>query len=170
MANQPQTLTVAPPRCYTRTDFAALRAFVQRIEPAVIARRYYDVDDPEHAPHAATPEAMARYLAEMRDELVRLALLNGSSVLAEHLKASIKKHGSAKLTAVTLRMVEDAARLAAAAPEPAHGIGLWFRPLIVKRLPGEGIATLGALIDYCNTHGGGWWRAVPRIGPLRAEH
>jgi integrase len=169
MANQPQTLTVAPPRRYTRTDFAALRAFVQRIEPAVIARRYYDTDEPEQAPHAATPDAMARYLRTMRDELVRLALLNGSSVLAEHLKNSIRQHGSAKLTAVTLRMVEQAAQLAQAAPEPAHGVGLWFRPRIARRLGGEGITTLGALVDYCNTHGGSWWRGVPRIGARRAR-
>ncbi|CAE6840593.1 phage integrase family protein [Paraburkholderia haematera] len=169
MANHPQTLTVPPPRTYTRTDFAALRAFVQRIEPAAIARRYYDTDDPELAPHAATPEAMARYLGAMRDELVRLALINGSSVLAEHLKTSIRKHGSAKLTAVTLRMVEQAAQLAAATPSPAHGVGLWFRPLVARRLTAEGITTLQELVDYCNRHGGSWWRSVPRIGPLRAR-
>ena len=137
MANQPQTLTVAPPRTYTRTGFAALRAFVRRIEPVVIARRHYDVEDPDQASHAATPEAMARYLAGMRDERVRLALLNGSSVLAEHLKTSIRKHGSAKLTALTLRMVEQ---LAVAVPLPAHGVGLWFRPLVALRLSAEGNA------------------------------
>ncbi|MBK5124961.1 tyrosine-type recombinase/integrase [Burkholderia sp. R-69980] len=169
MANQPQTLIVPPPRTYTRTDFAALRAFVQRIEPAAIARRYYDADDPELAPHAGTPEAMARYLTEMRDELVRLALINGSSVLAEHLKTSIRQHGSAKLTAVTLRMVEQAAQLAAATPSPAHGVGLWFRPLVARRLTAEGISTLQELIDWCNRHGGRWWYPVPRIGPLRAR-
>ncbi|CAE6792090.1 Tyrosine recombinase XerC [Paraburkholderia domus] len=169
MANLPQTLTVPPPRTYTRTDFAALRAFVQRIEPAAIARRYYDADDPDQAPHAATSEAMARYLGAMRDELVRLALLNGSSVLAEHLKTSIRRHGSARLTAVTLRMVEQAAQLAAATPSPAHGVGLWFRPLVAQRLTAEGISTLQELIDWCNRHGGSWWRSVPRIGPLRAR-
>jgi hypothetical protein len=36
------------------------------------------------------------------------------------------------------------------------------------RLIGENIMTLGALIDYCNARGSSWWRAVPRIGPLRA--
>jgi integrase len=169
MANLPQTLTVPPPRAYTRTDFAALRAFVQRIEPAAIARRYYDADDPDQAPHAATPEAMARYLGAMRDELVRLALINGSSVLAEHLKTSIRKHGSARLTAVSLRMVEQAAQLAAATPSPAHGVGLWFRPLVAQRLTAEGITTLQELVDYCNRHGGRWWYPVPRIGPLRAR-
>jgi hypothetical protein len=42
MANQPQQLTVPPPRTYTRTDFTALRAFVQRLPAATIARLYYD--------------------------------------------------------------------------------------------------------------------------------
>ena len=113
MANQPQQLTLPPPRTYTRTDFTALRAFVQRLPAATIARLYYD---PERSPHAASADAMERFLRTMRDDLVHLALLHGSSVLADHLKASIKQHGSAKLTAVTLRMVEQASTLAAAVP------------------------------------------------------
>jgi len=165
MANQPQQLTLPPPRTYTRTDFTALRAFVQRLPAATIARLYYD---PEHAPHAASADAMERYL-RMRDDLVQLALRHGSSVLADHLKASIKQHGSAKLTTMTLRMVEQASTLAAAVPLAAHPVHLWFRPLIAQRLTGEGINTLGALTDYCNARGGSWWRSVPRIGALRAH-
>ncbi len=153
MANQPQTLTLSPPQTYTRTDFTELRAFVQRIEPAQTRRLYYDA---ESAPHAATPGAMADYLRAMRDELVRLAILNGSRVLADHLKDSIRKHGSAKLTVVSLRMVEQAAQLAVGTPRPSHGVGLWFRPLIARRLIDEGILTLAELIGYCNRLGGGW--------------
>ncbi|MEA3127529.1 MAG: hypothetical protein QOD67_4548 [Caballeronia sp.] len=100
---------------------------------------------------------------------VQLALRHGSAALASHLKASIKQHGSAKLTAVTLRMVEQASTLAAAAPSPDHHVGLWLRPLVTKRLSGEGIHTLGQLIDFCNSHGGSWWRSMPRIGPHRAR-
>ena len=160
MANRPQALAAPPLRTYTRADFTALRAFVQQIPPATIARLYYD---PDVAPHAATPETMAQFLRTMRDALVQLALL------ADHLKASIRKHGSAKLTAVSLRMVEEASRLAAAVPAPQHAVGFWFRPLVAQRLAGQGIMTLQALVDYCNTHGGSWWRSVPRIGPLRAR-
>ncbi len=105
----------------------------------------------------------------MLDDLVQLALRNGSAVLASHLKASIKQHGSAKLTAVTLRMVEQASTLAVAAPSCGHQVGLWFRPLVTKRLIGEGIGTLGQLVDFCNSHGGSWWRSMPRIGPHRAR-
>src|SRR5260370_21603789 len=105
----------------------------------------------------------------MLDDLVQLALRNGSAALAAHLKASIKQDGSARLTAVTLRMVEQVSTLAAAAPSLEHDVGLWFRPLVSKRLVGEGIDTLGELVEFCNSHGGSWWRSVPRIGPHRAR-
>lgn len=166
MANRPQAVAVPPPATYTRTDFAALRARIQGIPAATIARRFYDVED---SAVPAEADAVERHLMTMRDELVRLALLNGSASLADHLRASMRQHGEAKLTALTLRMVEDAAKLAAAAPAADHALALWLRPLVAQRLTGEGIATLGALIAYCNRHGGSWWRSIPRIGPLRAK-
>ena len=169
MANQAQQLTLPTPRTYTRTDFAALRAFVQHIAPSVIANRYYDPDDREVSPQAASADAMERFLRAMLDDLVQLALRNGSAALAAHLKASIKQHGSAKLTAVTLRMVEQASALAAAAPAADHHVGLWLRPLVTQRLTAERITTLGELVAYCNSHGGSWWRSVPRIGAHRAS-
>jgi hypothetical protein len=134
---------------------------------ATIARLYYE---PELAPHAATPEAMDRYLRTMRDELVTLALRHGSSVLADHLKNSIRQHGSAKLTAVTLRWLNRRRRWRPPSrPQVTPPVHLWFRPLVARRVGGEGITTLGALVDYCNARGGSWWRAVPRIGALRAR-
>jgi len=169
MANQTQQLTLPTPRTYTRTDFAALRAFVQHIAPSVIAHRYYDPDDRAVSPQAASADAMGRFLRAMLDDLVQLALRNGSTALAAHLKASIKQHGSARLTAVTLRMVEQASVLAAAAPAADHHVGLWLRPLVTRRLTAERITTLGELVAYCNSHGGGWWRSVPRIGAGRAS-
>lgn len=51
-------------RRYTTRDFTALRAFLQRIPPAVIARVYYD---PDEDAHAATPGAMERHLHTMLD-------------------------------------------------------------------------------------------------------
>jgi hypothetical protein len=62
VANQAQQLTLPTPRTYTRTDFAALRAFVQHIAPSVIAHRYYDPDDREVSPQAVTADAMERFL------------------------------------------------------------------------------------------------------------
>jgi integrase len=160
----PERLTVE--RGYTTKDFTALRAYVQRIPPAVIARTYYD---PDEDLHAATPGAMERHLDTMLDTLVQLALAHGSTVLAEHLRASIRQHGRPKLTAVTFRMVTEAAQLAAAPPQPAHPIGAWLRPRVARRLKGEGITTLGELVAFCNRRGASWWRSIPRIGPGRAR-
>jgi hypothetical protein len=150
---------------YTAKDLAAVRAYVQRVAPAIIARTYYDVDEDTFA---ATSSAMERHLRTMLDGLVKVAIEQGSPALAEHLRASVRKHGEPKLTAVTLRMVTEAATLAAAAPAPDHSIGRWFRPRVASRLKGEGIATLGELIAFCNRRGGSWWRSIPRIGAGRA--
>ncbi|VXC89949.1 Integrase [Burkholderia sp. 8Y] len=153
-------------RRYTSKDFTALRAYVQRIPPAVIARTYYEPDDDAHA---ATPGAMERHLTTMLDALVALALAHGSTALADHLRASIRQHGRPSLTAVTFRMVTEAAQLASLPPRADHPIGAWLRPRVARRLKGEGIATLGELVAFCNRRGGSWWRSIPRIGPGRAR-
>ncbi|MDR5806330.1 site-specific integrase [Caballeronia sp. LZ001] len=165
MANKPQIVTKSR-AAYTRNHFAALRAFVQRVPAATITRLYFSEDGDGNE---ATPGWVESFLRRMQAELVELALEHGSSVLADHLKASAKAHGSAKLTAVTLKMVEQAALLAVARPEPAHGVGMWFRPLVARRLKDAGIGTLADLVDFCNRRGGSWWRGVPRIGPGRAQ-
>jgi integrase len=157
---------VAIERGFTTKDFTALRAFVQRIAPAIIARTYYD---PDEDAHAATPAAMERHLNAMLDSLVQLAMAHGSAALATHLRASIKQHGRPLLTAVTFRMVTEAAQLAAAAPHADHPISAWLRPRIARRLKGEGIATLGELVAFCNRRGPSWWRSIPRIGRGRAR-
>jgi hypothetical protein len=120
---------------YTAKDLAAVRAYVQRVAPAVIARTYYDADEDSCA---ASPSAMERHLRTMLDGLVKVAIEQGSPALAEHLRSSIKKHGEPKLTAVTFRMVTEAATLAAASPDASHSIGRWFRPRVASRLKGEG--------------------------------
>ncbi|BCQ29995.1 tyrosine-type recombinase/integrase (plasmid) [Caballeronia sp. NK8] len=166
MANKPQTVTKSR-AAYTRNHFAALRAFVQRIPASTITRLYFSEDEDGND---ATPAWVEAFLRRMQAELVELALEHGSSVLADHLKSSAKAHGSARLTAVTLKMVEQAALLAVAKPEPTQGVGMWFRPLVARRLKDAGVQTLAELVDFCNRRGGSWWRAVPRIGPGRAQH
>lgn len=153
-------------RQYTRNDFTALRAFVQRVSAATIARLYFSEDENGNPPTAAGVE---RHLRAMQADLVELAIQHGSPVLAEHLKASTRKHGSARLSATSLAMVEEAARLAVAQPAADHAVGVWFRPMVALQLKAGGVATLGDLIDFCNRRGGSWWRAIRRIGPGRAR-
>jgi hypothetical protein len=86
---------VAIDRRFTIKDFTALRAFVQRIEPAVVARTNYDPDDDAYA---ATPVAMQRHLNGMLDSQVQP-------------------------TAATFRIVTEAVQLAAATPRADHPVG-----------------------------------------------
>ncbi|MDQ7982453.1 site-specific integrase [Paraburkholderia sp. SARCC-3016] len=164
MANQIQP--VVHHRAYSRSDFTALRAFVQRVPAATIARLYFTEDEDGHEP---TPGWVESYLRRMQADLVDLAIEHGSPVLADHLKQSARRHGSARLTAISLKMVEQAAGLAVAQPAPEHGVGMWFRPLVALRLKEAGIGTLGELVAFCSARGGSWWRAIRRIGPGRAR-
>ena len=163
MANQSQQLELPAPRTYSRTEFTALRARVKGLSIATIARAYFDAETIE-------PLDVERLLRTMRDDLVALALREGSSVLVSHLQASIAKHGEARLTPVTLQLIEEAAgQWATARPAMDHPLARWFRPLIAERLAGEGIRTIGELITFIERRGGSWWRSIPRIGMGRAR-
>ncbi|WP_257825038.1 site-specific integrase [Burkholderia glumae] len=163
MANRPQQLELPPPRTYSRTEFTALRARVKGLPIATIARLYFDPEEHEVLD-------VERLLRTMRDDLVSIALREGSSVLVEHLQASIRKYGEPRLTPVSLQMIELAAgSWAKAAPAANHAVARWFRPLVAQRLAEVGVATVGELVAYCNRRGGAWWRSVPRIGVGRAR-
>ncbi|KWC23220.1 integrase [Burkholderia ubonensis] len=163
MANRPQPLELPALRTYSRTEFTALRARVKGLPIATIARLYFDPDTTE-------PLDVERLLRTMRDDLVALALRDGSPVLKSHLQAAIEKYGEPRLTPVSLQLIEQVAgQWAAAMPQAAHPVGRWFRSIVAARLAGEGIGTLGELVTFMNRRGGQWWRAVPRIGVGRAR-
>lgn len=165
MANKPQTVTKSR-ASYTRYHFAALRAYVQRIPASTIGRLYFSKDDDGNE---ATPAWVESFLTRMQAELVELAVEHGSSVLADHLKSSAKAHGSARLTAVTqrwsrrLRFWPSPSR--SRRTESACGSGPLGCPTAERR----GHSNLAELVHFCNRGGGGWGRAVPRIGPGRAQ-
>ena len=150
MSNRPQQLTLPPPRTYSRTEFRALRARVEGLPIAAIARLHFDADATERLD-------VERLLRTMRDDLVARALQEGSSVLVSHLQASIAKYGEPRLTPVSLQLIEQVAGAWAVATTAAdHPVGRWFRPLVAERLAGEGPTTLGALVARCNERGGSW--------------
>jgi site-specific recombinase XerD len=167
MTNHVQQLALPEPRTYSRTEFTALRARVKGLPTATIARLYFDR---ETTPYVDAPHELDALLRTMRDDLVALALREGSSVLKQYLLDSVRKYGEPRLSPVSLHMIEQAAGAwAAAKPAGGHEIGRWFRPLVAERLAGEGIRTLAELVAFCNRRGGSWWRSVPRIGLTRAR-
>ncbi|MBN3786128.1 phage integrase family protein, partial [Burkholderia sp. Ac-20353] len=142
MANRSQPLALPPLRTYSRTEFTALRARVKGVPIATITRLYFDSDTTE-------PLDVERLLRAMRDDLVALALRDGTPVLIAHLQASIAKYGEPRLTPVSLQMIEQVAgKWASATPAAEHPVGRWLRPLVAVRLAGEGIRTLGELVAW----------------------
>jgi integrase/recombinase XerD len=112
-----------------------MRAFVQRVPPATIVWLYFD---PGTAQHAASADALERYLRTMRDDLVHLVTLHSSPVLARPPEGV---DPAARNSLPSRCGWSSRSRLAAAAPIAGHAAGMWFRPLIARRLAEEGTTT-----------------------------
>lgn len=151
------------PVSLTRSEFAAVRAYVQGMPAAMVVGRYLADDGDDDA----IGESALRTLLALRDRMVQLAQLHGRADLAELLVA-----GPGRSNRGMDRRVDALAeleRLGTAAPRAEHGVELWFGPSLARRLRNAEIVTLKALIGLTNARGTGWWRRVPRIGALAGQ-
>ncbi|WP_265921669.1 phage integrase family protein [Cupriavidus nantongensis] len=154
-------IPAAPSVSLTRSEFAAVRAYVQGMPAAMVVPRYLadDTDDDD-----AGTESALRILLGLRDRMVQLAHLHGRADLAELLLA-----GPGRSNRGMDRRVDalgELERLGTAAPQAQHSVELWFAPALARRLRKAGVVTLKSLLDVANQRGTAWWRAVPRIGAL----
>lgn len=144
---------------YTRVDYTAMRAYTQRVPIHIIADRYYSEDSPQLA------LGLERFLIAMRNDLIERAIEN-NPLFAEILKGA--RQGGA-LTVKALDILVKAADIPKAVPQLSDLISKWFRPKSVVALRAENLHTLRDLVGLIGRRGSGWWRAIPRIGKLRAE-
>ncbi|SPA55131.1 phage integrase family protein [Cupriavidus taiwanensis] len=154
-------IPASPSVSLTRSEFAAVRAYVQGMPAAMVVPRYLadDTDDDD-----AGAESALRILLALRDRMVQLAHLHGRADLAELLLA-----GPGRSNRGMDRRVEalgELERLGTAAPQAQHSVELWFAPALARRLRNANIVTLKSLLDLANQRGTAWWRGVPRIGAL----
>lgn len=145
----------------TRSEFAAVRAYVQGMPAGMVAARYlsHEADDDDDS-----NESGLRMLLGLRDRMVQLAHQHGRQDLAALLEL-----GPGRSNRGMDRRVDALAaleRLGPARPTLSHAVDLWFAPALARRLRKAGIETLKALCDCANTRGTGWWRRVPRVGRL----
>ncbi|AQV96182.1 integrase [Cupriavidus necator] len=153
----PATTTIS----LTRSEFAAVRAYVQGMPAAMVVPRYLadEADDDDDG-----GESALRILLALRDRMVQLAHLHGRADLGELLLA-----GPGRSNRGMDRRVDalgELERLGTAAPRGQHGVELWFAPALARRLRNADIVTLNSLLELANRRGAAWWRAVPRIGAL----
>jgi integrase len=147
---------------YTRSDFTALRAWLQGIPLEAMFGRYFPADD-ERFPKGE-PD-LERWLTSMRDDLIA-RLIDSNPKIAESLEYFRQRKSWSK---DLLDYLVQAADKKATLPYPEDPITAWMKPIVCKRLKGDGILTLADLIETITRRGKGWYLPVPCLGPGKAR-
>lgn len=142
-----------------RTDFTALRAWVQRIPVGKVAELYYADDAPQ------VQRGLEQFLTAMRHDLIERAIV-ANPRFAEMLA---KARQGGPITAGMLDVLVRAADAKPSSPAPGDHIGQWLRSRLATQLSREGIQTLAELKALIESQGPTWWRPIPRVGALRAQ-
>lgn len=148
---------------YTRADFTALRAHLNKIPLERVADLYYTEDDRERLGINSAAD-LRRRLDEMRDELV-LRACDSMPHLASALREARRSGVFSKSAIDYLVQAADQKEIT---PRPADSLSMWLRPRVAEILKAEGARTIGDLIALINKRGHYWWSPVPRIGALKA--
>lgn len=148
---------------YTRADFTALRANLNRLPIAQIAGLYYTEDDLELL-GCQTDARLLKRIEDMRDRLIQSAT-DANPLLADLLR-NARRSGtwSSKL----VDFLVHAADADHSKPKRQDPVSAWMKPRVAQVLKGEAIRTLGELIATIETRGSGWWKPIPMIGPGKA--
>lgn len=159
-----QNTDVALPELrYTRADFTALRAYLNRMAIGQIADLYYTEYDREVLGCPTEADLRTRIEA-LRERLIFTAQTQNPG-LAELLK-SARRSGlwSPKLIDFLVR----AADTDLLTPKPRDPLSAWFKPRLAAVLAGEGLRTLADLMALIEGAGPSWWKPIPLIGPGKA--
>ena len=152
------TAVELPVKTYTRADFTALRAWLQRIPLEVIARQYYDDEAPQVA------QGLERFLVTMREDLIERAIVANPQLAAGLANARKTAHISAGIMDVLVK----AAGMKPRPPRLDDAIGQHLRPKVASAFKAEGQKTLQDVVSLIRARGRSWWRSIPRIGQGRA--
>ena len=154
---------VLPEIRFTRTDFTALRAFLNRMPLSRIADLYYTDYERERIGCATVDELRLR-IEGMRERLIHaVAAINPalSDILRNARRSGV---WSPKL----IDFLVKAADSDISTPKKQDPLSAWFKPRLASVFAGENVRTLADLIALIEGAGSGWWKPIPRIGPGKA--
>lgn len=159
-----QNTVVAPEEPhYTRADFTALRASLNKLDIGFIANNYYTEDDLEEL-GCESPADLQDRLDDMRDHLI-----NRASAANPHIADALRNaRKSARWSKVALDFLFQAAEFQSSQPQPTDSITAWLKPRVAKHLQAEGVRTLADLVRLIELRGPSWWRPIPRLGEGKA--
>lgn len=149
---------------FTRADFTALRAHLNRIPITRIAELYYTEDD-RLALACITDSSLRQRLDDLRDTLVQRAAAFNPHV-AEILRDARK---TGRWSYRLIDFLVHAADTDMATPQRQDALSMWLKPRVAALLQAEGARTLADLMALIEVRGVGWWKPIPRIGARKAE-
>lgn len=159
-----QNLAVAAGvRRYTRTDFAALRAWLSKIPAWKIMETFYSESDLIDR-GCDTPGNMQQWLTEMTDHLV-----DRVSLVSPHLSLQLSQARAKNVwSPAAIQFLIQASDKNLSQPKLEDPLSVWFKPRVVKVFKFVGLATVGDLKKFIELRDEVWWKSVPRIGAGKA--
>ena len=153
------TNIILSPARYTRGDFTALRAWVQRIPIDRIAKLYYTDDAPQ------VSHGLEKHLTAMRHDLIERA-----SVANPHLASALSKaRAGGPITTGILDVLVKAADAKPSPPQPTDLCCQWFRPGAARAIAQLNTPTLGDLKNHIERSGPNWWRETSQSRHAMAQ-
>lgn len=149
---------------YTRVDFAALRAYLQRVPVASFIHHYYTEDD-LYERGLDTEEKLAHWLNAMCSDIAQRALLAYPHIAQTLADARQTGFWGRSLVNFLVNYGEkDFSK-----PVPTDPLSVWFKPQLAQAFAQDGIISVRDLKECLQSRGPNWWRPIPRIGPGKAS-
>jgi len=149
---------------YSRADFTAFRAWLNRLPVAQIASLYYDEDSLE-ALGCETHAALQRRLEQMRDILADRAIDKNPHI------ADALRH--ARYVGVWSKALADFLVQAAdedfSRPQRSDPVSAWFKTTLATALKQDNYHTLQDIFHGIELCGEDWYRSVRRLGEVKAS-
>ena len=152
-----------PAARYTRADFTALRAHLNKIPLERIADLYYTEDALTDLGIISTTDLRSR-IETLRDAIIARATVENPHI-AEML------HGARRTQRWSRSLVDHLFHVGeqdASTPKKTDPLSAWLKPRVAAALKPEGVSTLAQLITLIEIRGAGWWKPIPRIGERKA--
>lgn len=146
---------------YTRADYTALRAWLNRIPLPRIASLYYS---PEDLDELDPEQSLRARLNALRDQCIARAIDTNP-----HLAGMMDNARAKGLWSPTLvNLLVAGQERDASAPSLRDPLSVWFKPNLLTSFKSQGCSSIADLVEMINRRGAGWWRPIPRLGAGRA--
>lgn len=150
-------MTIIVPPSLTRTQFAAVRAYIQRVPVQIIAERYFYEDEKSEAETQGVIQNIFHLI-------IQRTYQHNRADLADALLANFRH--SEKGTIKALDAINEAELLGSPRPALSHSVKSWFSYSLATRLITADIFTIEDLFFHVKARGNAFWRQIPRVGKI----